>query len=78
VSVRKLKRLLAAIGAGAVVAMGVLTVVVGGDSGTATVVSEPEPTLGETSKSSTAPEEIPTSVAEPTVTAEPPTGFAMP
>ncbi|MGH3676026.1 MAG: hypothetical protein ACRDU5_09880 [Mycobacterium sp.] len=73
----QVKRLLAAIGASAVVAMGAFAVALSGDNGTRTVVSDPEATLGETSTSSTAPEELEISVASPTVTAEPPDGFGI-
>ena len=45
---RKLKVISAAAGASAVVAMGALTAVLSEDSGSATVVSGPEMTLGET------------------------------
>ncbi len=65
----------AAIGASAVVAMGTLTAALSDDSGSATVVSGPEMTLGETStieKAASTPE---TSIASPTVTAEKPDGF---
>jgi hypothetical protein len=65
----------ATLGASAVVAMGTLTAVLSEDSGSATTISGPEMTLGETStieKAATQPE---TSVAVPEVTAEPPDGF---
>ncbi len=74
-NLHKLKLAAAALGASAVVAMGTLTAVLSSDSGSATVVSGPEMTLGETStieKAATAPE---TSVAVPEVTAEVPDGF---
>ena len=72
----QLKKLSAAIGTGAVLAMGALTVALSGqDAPTETVISDPEMTLGETATSTTAPTEIETSVAVPEVTAEPPDGF---
>jgi hypothetical protein len=74
---KQLKAWSAAIGASAVVAMGALTMALSDDSGPTTVVSDPEMTLGETTKSEV-PEEIETTLAEPEVTAEKPTGFAMP
>lgn len=74
---KQLKVLSAAIGACAVVAMGTLSVVLSNDSGSTTIVSDPEATLGETTTSEVATE-IETTLAEPEVTAEPPTGFAMP
>ena len=73
---KRLKLASATVGAGAVVAMGSLTFALGSeDSGSATVVSGPEMTLGETStieKAASSPE---TSVAVPEVTAEVPDGF---
>ena len=72
---KRLKLASATIGASAVVAMGTLTAVLSDDSGSATVVSGPEMTLGETStieKAASSPE---TSVAVPEVTAEVPDGF---
>jgi hypothetical protein len=72
---QKLKVVSAAVGAGAVAAMGALTIALSSDSGSATVVSGPEMTLGETStieKAATSPE---TSMAVPQVTAEVPDGF---
>ena len=55
---KKLKIASAALGASAVVAMGALTAVLSSDTGSATVVSGPEMTLGETStieKAATSP-----------------------
>ena len=72
---QKLKLASAAVGASAVVAMGALTMVLSDDSGSATVVSSTEMTLGETSTIEKAATEIETSVAVPEVTAEVPDGF---
>ena len=78
---RKLKVISAAAGASAVVAMGALTAVLSEDSGSATVVSGPEMTLGETTtiqqastieKAASTPE---TTIAVPEDTATPPDGF---
>jgi hypothetical protein len=78
---RKLKVVSAAAGASAVVAMGALTAVLSDESGSATVVSGPEITLGETTtiqqastveKAASTPE---TTMAVPEHTAEPPDGF---
>ena len=52
----------ATVGASAVVAMGTLTAVLSDDSGSATVVSDPEMTLGETSTIEKAATEVETSV----------------
>ncbi len=71
---KKLKLTSAAIGASALVTMGALTMALSSDSGTATLVSDPEITLGET-VTSEAPTEIETTLAVPEVTAEPPDGF---
>lgn len=72
---QKLKLVSATVGAGAVLAMGALTMGLSTDSST-TVVSDPaQMTLGETStieKAAATPE---TSVAVPEVTAEVPDGF---
>ena len=69
----QLKLVAAGIGAGALVAMGTLTVVFSDAPGT---VSEgPEVTLGETTTSSVAPTELATTFVTPPVTAEPPDGF---
>ena len=46
---QKLKLVSATVGASAVVAMGALTMALSDDSGSTTVVSDPEITLGETS-----------------------------
>ena len=65
----------AAVGASAVVAMGALTATLGNNSGSTTIVSGPEVTLGETStveKAASTPE---TTMAVPEHTAEPPEGF---
>ncbi|RDH78044.1 hypothetical protein DVS77_13970 [Mycolicibacterium moriokaense] len=73
---RKLKVVSATVGASAVVAMGALTVAVSSsDSGSATVVSNPEMTLGETSTIEKAASQPETSVAVPDVTADVPDGF---
>jgi hypothetical protein len=72
---RKMKLVSATVGASAVVAMGVLTAGLSEDSGSATVVSNPEMTLGETSTLEKAATEVETSVAVPEVTAEVPDGF---
>lgn len=73
---KKVKLAAATVGASAVVAMGSLTFALSSeDSGSATIVSGPEMTLGETStieKAATSPE---TSVAVPEVTVEVPDGF---
>ena len=72
----QLRKLSAAIGTGAVIAMGALTIALSGeDAPTETVISDPEVTLGETSTETTAPTVIETSIAIPEVTAEPPDGF---
>jgi hypothetical protein len=69
----QLKLVAAGIGAGALVAMGTLTVVFSDAPGT---VSEgPEVTLGETTTSSVAPTELATTFVTPPVTAERPDGF---
>ena len=72
----KLKVISATLGASAVVAMGALTMASTEDTGSATVVSNPEMTLGETSTVEKAGTEAETSVAAPEVTAEVPDGFA--
>ena len=72
---QKLKIASAALGASAVVAMGALTAVLSSDTGSATVVSGPEMTLGETSTIEKAATTPATSVAVPQVTAEVPDGF---
>ena len=72
---QKLKLVSATVGASAVLAMGALTMALSSDSGSTTVVSDPELTLGETStieKAATTPE---TPSAAPEVTAEVPDGF---
>jgi hypothetical protein len=69
----QLKLVAAGVGAGALVAMGALTVVFSGAPGS---ISEgPEITLGETTTSTTAPTKPETSVATPMVTASTPQGF---
>jgi hypothetical protein len=72
---QKLKLVSATLGASAVVAMGALTMAFSQDSGPATVVSNPEMTLGQTSTVEKAATSIETSVAAPEVTAEVPDGF---
>jgi hypothetical protein len=69
---KQLKLAAASIGAGAALAMGALgAAFVASPEGTAAVGQDPEITLGETTTSETAPTELETSVASPTVTAEP-------
>jgi hypothetical protein len=72
----KIKLSAAVVGASAVVAMGTLTFALSSeDTGSASIISGPEMTLGETStieKAATSPE---TTMAVPEVTAEPPDGF---
>ncbi len=71
----QLKLVAAGFGAGALVAMGTLTVVLSDAPGT---VSEgPEVTLGETTTDSAAPTELATTFVTPPVTAERPDGFDM-
>jgi hypothetical protein len=72
---KRLKTVSAAVGAGAVAAMGALTIGLSHDSGTAATVSSPEMTLGETSTVEKAATSIETSIAVPEVTAEKPDGF---
>ncbi|MDT5183310.1 MAG: hypothetical protein QOI29_1468 [Mycobacterium sp.] len=69
----QLKLVAAGIGAGALVAMGTLTVVFSDTPGT--VGAGPEVTLGETTTSSVAPSELATTFVTPPVTAERPDGF---
>jgi hypothetical protein len=69
----QLKLMAAGVGAGAIVAMGALTVVFSDAPGS---VSEgAEVTLGETTTSSVAPTELATTFVTPPVTAERPDGF---
>jgi hypothetical protein len=72
---KKLKLAAATIGASAVVAMGGLTLALTDDSGSTTVVSDPEVTLGETTTIEKAATTVETSMAVPEVTAEVPCGF---
>jgi hypothetical protein len=72
----QLKLVAASIGAGALVAMGAVTVVFSGPPGS--LSDGPEVTLGETITSTTAPASLATSVASPTLTAHTPDGFATP
>ena len=72
----QLKLAAAGIGAGALVGMGALTVVIGEAPGS--IGEGPEITLGETTTSTTAPSEVETSIATPPVTATTPEGFATP
>ncbi|HEV7850956.1 MAG TPA: hypothetical protein VGP27_06280 [Mycobacterium sp.] len=65
----------AAVGASAVAGMAALTVALSTDSGSATVVSNPQMTLGETSTIEKAATVLETSMAVPEVTAEVPDGF---
>jgi hypothetical protein len=76
VKTSQLKLVAAGVGAGALVAMGTLTVVFSDAPGS--VGEGPEVTLGETTTSTTAPAELETSVASPTLTAHTPDGFATP
>jgi hypothetical protein len=69
----QLKLVAAGFGAGALVAMGTLTVVLSDAPGT--VGEGPEVTLGETTTSSVAPTELATTFVTPPVTAERPDGF---
>jgi hypothetical protein len=69
----QLKLVAAGVGAGALVAMGALTVVFSDAPGT--LGEGPEITLGETTTSTTAPSAPETSVATPEVTASTPEGF---
>ncbi len=72
----KLKMISAAVGAGAVAAMGALAIGLSSDSGSATVMSGPEMTIGETTTIEKASGSTPeTSMAVPQVTAEVPDGF---
>lgn len=73
----RLKLVAASVGAGAVVAAGALTMTLSEDGSAATVVSNPEMTLGETSTVEKAATEVETSVAAPEVTAEVPEGFGQ-
>jgi len=72
----QLKVVAAGIGAGALVAMGALTVVFSGPPGA--LSDGPEITLGETTTSTTAPAELATSIASPTLTAHLPEGMTPP
>ncbi|MDT5099793.1 MAG: hypothetical protein QOC76_3530 [Mycobacterium sp.] len=71
----RLKVVSAAVGASAVAGMAVLTVALSTDSGSATVVSNPQMTLGETSTIEKAATVLETSMAVPEVTAKVPDGF---
>jgi hypothetical protein len=74
----QVRRLLAAVGASAVAAMGVLAVLFSsGPTPTEVVNSVSEITLGETTTETTAPVEPMTTFFAPPVTAEPPEGFGM-
>ena len=73
---QKLKLISATVGAGAMVAMGALALGSDNGSGSATVVSGPEMTLGETTTIEKASGSTPeTSMASPEVTADVPDGF---
>ena len=77
----QLKLLAGGIGAGAVVAMGALTVMTNAPAGTGTVGTvgqAPEVTLGQTTTTTTPPSKPETSVATPPVKATTPSGFATP
>ena len=69
----QLKLVAAGVGAGALVAMGALTVVFSAAPGT--LGEGPEITLGETTTSTTGATELKTSIAVPEVTASVPEGF---
>jgi hypothetical protein len=76
VKTNRFKLMAAAIGAGAVVAMGALGAsFAAAPSGTGTFSDGPEFTLGETSTESVAPTEMATTFVTPPVTAERPDGF---
>jgi hypothetical protein len=78
VTSKQFKLVSAGIGAGALVAMGVVGFAVSeAPSGTGSFMSVAELTLGETTTETNAPLELETSVASPTVTAEPPAGFGF-
>jgi hypothetical protein len=72
---QRLKVVSAAVGASAVAGMAALTVALSTDSGSTTVVSNPQMTLGETSTIEKAATVLETSMAVPVVTAEVPDGF---
>lgn len=73
---RKIKLISAAVGAGAMVAMGAVTLGSETDGGSATVVSGPEMTLGETTTIEKASGSTPeTSMASPEMTADKPDGY---
>ena len=76
----KLKLMSATAGAGAVLAMGSLTVALGGvHAPSDSVMSDtPSATFGETATTTTAPLEVETPSATPPVTATPPDGFGPP
>jgi hypothetical protein len=76
VKTSQLKLVAAGTGAAALVAMGALTVVFSDAPGS--IGQGPEITLGETTTSTTAPAELATSIASPTLTAHTPDGFAKP
>jgi hypothetical protein len=76
VKASQLKVVAAGIGAGALVAMGALTVVLSDPPGA--LGEGPEITLGETTTSTTAPAELATSIASPTLTAHLPDGMTPP
>lgn len=78
VTSKQFKLVSAGIGASALVAMGVVGFAVSeAPSGTGTLMSVSEITLGETTTETNAPLELETSIASPTVTAEPPEGFGF-
>jgi hypothetical protein len=77
----QVKKLSAVIGASAAAAMGVAGVALSeapAGPGNFTVLSEPDITTGETVTTTTGQTEIPTSVAEPPVTATTPEGMIPP
>ena len=80
---KQFKQVAAGIGVGGAVAMGALGVALldtdaPAGTGNVGVVSEPEPTLGETVTTTTGQTEIPTSVATPPVIASTPEGMTPP
>ena len=76
---QRFKVLAAMVGAGAVVAMGALSLTLGQHGfGPATTVSEPTATLGETVTTTTPPPQPVTSLATPPFTFTTPSGFAAP
>jgi hypothetical protein len=76
---QRFKVLAAMVGAGAVIAMGALSLTLGQHGfGSATTVSDPTATLGETVTTTTPPSQPVTSQATPPFTFTTPSGFAVP